>query len=99
MRAILIATALTMVAGPAWAQTCSTFGNTTMCDNGMSAQRVGKNTTFSNGIVAYHSRNMTMYSDGTSSFRVGNTTTFSNGVTAHEFGNVVTLAMAVHAIA
>jgi hypothetical protein len=28
MRAILIATALTMVAGPAWAQTCSTFGNT-----------------------------------------------------------------------
>ena len=87
MRAILIAIALTLVAGPVWAQSCTTYGTMTI-----TAQRVGKTTTFSNGTVAYHSRNMTMYSDGTSSFRVGNTTTFSNGVTAYEFGNVVTFS-------
>lgn len=92
MRAILIGTALTMAAGPVWAQTCSTFGKKTVCDNGTWAQRVGKTTTFSDGNVAYHSGNMTMNSDRTSSFRVGNTTYFSNGVTAHEAGNVVTFS-------
>jgi hypothetical protein len=92
MRAVLLGVALTLVAGPAWAQSCTTYGTKTICDNGFTAQRVGKTTTFSDGTMAFRSGNMTMYSNGTSSFRVGNTTTFSNGVTAHEFGNVITFS-------
>jgi len=61
MRAVLLGVALTLVAGPAWAQSCTTYGTKTICDNGFTAQRVGKTTTFSDGTMAFRSGNMTMY--------------------------------------
>ena len=58
----------------AHASSCTTYGNTTMCDDGTSYTQYG---------------NTTMGSDGTSYTRYGNTTMGSNGSSYTQYGNTL----------
>ena len=67
MRFFIAVGLLALSASPSLAQNCNIIGNSTFCDNGLSANRIG---------------NSTFFSDGTSANRIGNSTFFSDGTSA-----------------
>jgi hypothetical protein len=77
MRLLLTTLLVVAMSGSAFAQNCVVSGRSTYCSNGVTGERFGNSTAWSDGVTSHQSRQ-----------RVGDPTTyFSNGITAREFGN------------
>ena len=87
MRFFIAVGLLALLASPSLAQNCNIIGNSTFCDNGLSANRIGNSTFFSDGTSANRIGNSTFFSDGTSANRIGNSTFYSDGTSANQIGN------------
>jgi len=87
MRIIVTTAVIALLAGSAAAQTCTTLGIVTTCNNGLHAYQYGSTTQFNDGTRAYRSGNRTFYSNGVTAYQYGDTTHFSNGLTARHYGN------------
>ena len=78
--------------GTALAQACVQSGDSTYCTNGVTGQRFGTSTYWSDGLSSHLSRQRlgnptTYFSNGVTSRQFGNTTYFSDGRTCTRFGN------------
>jgi hypothetical protein len=92
MRFLLTAMIALMLPGSALAQACVQSGNSTYCTNGVTGERFGTSTYWSDGLSSHLSRQRlgnptTYFSNGVSSQQFGNTTYFSDGRTCTRFGN------------
>ena len=92
MHAGLTALFLVVMVGSALAQTCtSSTGGSTYCTNGVTGQRFGNSTYWSDGTSSHQSRqrlgNTTFYSNGVTERRFGNTSYLSDGRSCTRFGN------------
>ena len=76
--------------GSALAQSCVTVGDSTFCNNGVTAQRFGTSTYWSNGLSSHISRQRSgssYFSNGVTGREFGNTTYFSDGRTCTRVAN------------
>ncbi|HEY7457432.1 MAG TPA: hypothetical protein VH765_01635 [Xanthobacteraceae bacterium] len=94
MRSFLTATLLLAMSGSAIAQSCVTAGNAVYCTNGVTGQRFGTGTFWSDGLVSHQNRQrlgnpVTYFSNGVTAQQFGNTQYFSDGRTCTRFGNTV----------
>ena len=96
MRFLLAAGLLLAMAGSALAQaqSCVSSGNAVYCSNGVTGQRFGTSTFWSDGLVSHQSRQRlgnpaTYFSNGVTAQQFGSTTYFSDGRTCTRFGNTV----------
>jgi hypothetical protein len=90
MRFLLAATCFLAMTSAAFAQSCVTSGNSTYCNNGVSAQRFGNSTYWSDGLSSRPSQRSgtsTYFSNGMTSKQFGKTTYYSNGRTCTRVGN------------
>ena len=90
MRSVLTAAFVLAMSGSAVAQSCVTTGNSTYCNNGVTAQRFGTSTYWSDGLSSHLSRQRsgsTYFSNGVTAQQFGNSTYFSDGRTCTRFGN------------
>ena len=95
MRSLLTATILLAMSGSAFAQNCVSAGNAVFCNNGVSGQRFGTTTFWSDGLTSHQNRQRlgnptTYFSNGVTAQQFGNTTYFSDGRTCTRFGNTLT---------
>ena len=91
MRYLLAATCFLAMTSATFAQSCVTSENSTYCNNGVSAQRYGSSTYWTDGLSSRPSRQRsgtsTYFSNGMTSQQFGKTTYYSNGRTCTRFGN------------
>ncbi|MCX6715639.1 MAG: peptidoglycan-binding domain-containing protein [Candidatus Taylorbacteria bacterium] len=72
-----------------FASSCTTYGNTTMCDDGTSYTQYGNTIMGSDGTSYTRYGNTTMGSNGSSYTQYGNTLMGSNGTTYTQYGNSI----------
>jgi hypothetical protein len=77
-----------LIAGNAYAQVCTTFGNITNCSDGTVGIHSGSVTHFSNGVVGIRSGSVTNFSNGVVGMHSGNVTHYSNGAMSQDMGSV-----------
>ena len=90
MRLLLTTLLVLATSGSAFAQNCVVSGRSTYCNNGVTGQRFGNSTAWSDGVTSQHSRqreSTTYFSNGVTAREFGNTTYRSDGRTCTRFGN------------
>ena len=92
MRFFVIMVLVLTTSGTAVAQSCVTSGNAIYCNDGVTGQRFGTSTYWSDGLSSHLSRQRlgnptTYFNNGATSRTFGNTTYFSDGKTCTRVGN------------